>query len=154
MSDEQGIGQTTDSLIQALQGEAIAPRDARVKSMWDLLRQRRLLRRSEWLRNLLRRIWQRGLLARPRPRTTQRLRQLLQQWGILGSADITPLPGYPVVSNTVVVTRGGRSARWWCVRCGRCPYVRCARSRSGITRARSDTQSGDTGDDRRCGRRK
>ena len=108
MSDEQGIGQTTDSLIQALQGEAIAPRDARVKSMWDLLRQRRLLRRSEWLRNLLRRIWQRGLLARPRPRTTQRLRQLLQQWGILGSADITPLPGYPVVSNTVVVTRGGR----------------------------------------------
>jgi hypothetical protein len=39
MSCSCGIGQAPDwltQLIGAIQGEAIAPRDARIKSMWDL----------------------------------------------------------------------------------------------------------------------
>jgi hypothetical protein len=70
-------------LIRAVRGEAIQPKDARVKSLWDLLRQRQLLRRSPWLKALLHRIWYRGLQARSRPRTTQRLKKRLRRWGIL-----------------------------------------------------------------------
>ncbi len=70
-------------LIRAVRREAMQPRDARVKSLWDLLRQRRLLRQSQWLQGVLRRIWGRGLQARPRPYTTRRLVRLLRRWGIL-----------------------------------------------------------------------
>jgi hypothetical protein len=101
-----GIGQAPDwltQLIRAIQSEAIAPRDARVKSMWDLLRQRGLLRRSRWLRNVLRRIWRQGLAARPRPRTTQRLQRLLQRWGILPASASPPIVVSPLVPQTVVV---------------------------------------------------
>jgi hypothetical protein len=70
-------------LLRAIRREAIAPRDARIKLLWDLLRQRGLLSRDPWLRDLLRRIWQQGLAARSRPRTTRRMRDLLRTLGIL-----------------------------------------------------------------------
>ena len=70
-------------LIRAVRREAMQPKDPRVKTLWDLLRQRGLLAQSTWLRAVLRRIWDRGLQARPRPRTTQRMVQLLRGWGIL-----------------------------------------------------------------------
>jgi hypothetical protein len=109
MSCSCGIGQAPDwltQLIAAIQGEAIAPRDAPIKSMWDLLRQRGLLHRSRWLGNLLQRIWRQGLAARPRPRTTQRLQQLLQQWGVLPASAVTPIVVSPIVPQTVVVSPG------------------------------------------------
>jgi hypothetical protein len=69
--------------LRAVHREAIPPRDPRVKSLWDLLRQRQLLGRSPWLRAVLRLIWTRGLAARPRPWTTRRLVRRLRRWGIL-----------------------------------------------------------------------
>jgi hypothetical protein len=81
-----GIGAVPDwlpGLIRAVRGEAMRPKDPRVKLLWDLLRQRQLLRRSAWLRGVLRRIWERGLPARPHPRTTVRLLLRLRRWGIL-----------------------------------------------------------------------
>ena len=97
MSEEmtmQGMGATPapdwlNGFIQAVAGQAIAPRDGRVKSLWVLLKQRQLLARSVWLRALLMRIWKQGLPARPRPRTTQRLMRRLQQWGILPGPAVT-----------------------------------------------------------------
>ena len=70
-------------LIRAVRSEAIQPKDARIKSLWDLLRQRQLLRRSPWLKAALRRIWNQGLSARPRPRTASRIKRRLRLWGIL-----------------------------------------------------------------------
>ena len=70
-------------LIRTVQREGLQPRDARVKSLWDLLQHRQLLGRSRWLPVVLRRIWSRGLTARPHPRTAQRFERLLQSWGIL-----------------------------------------------------------------------
>lgn len=70
-------------LIRAVRSEAIQPKDARVKSLWDLLRQRRLLPQSPWLKALLNRMWYKGLAARQRPRTTTRLKKRLRLWGIL-----------------------------------------------------------------------
>lgn len=85
----QGIGAAMavpdwlKGLIRAVRSEAIQPKDARVKSLWDLLRQRQLLRRSPWLKALLNRIWYQGLAARQRPRTTRRLKKRLRRWGLL-----------------------------------------------------------------------
>jgi hypothetical protein len=70
-------------LIRAVRSEAMQPKDVRVKSLWDLLRQRQLLRRSPWLKALLNRIWSKGLAARSRPRTTRRVVRRLRRWGIL-----------------------------------------------------------------------
>ena len=82
----QGIGAPVPDwlkgLIRAVRREAIKPKDARVKSLWDLLRQRQLLRRSRWLKAVLRRIWTRGLSARPHPRTARRI---VHQVAALGS---------------------------------------------------------------------
>lgn len=82
-----GIGAVPDwlkGLIRAIRNEAIQPKDARVKSLWDLLRQRQLLRRSPWLKEMLHRTWYQGLLqARFRPRTTRRLVKRLRRLGIL-----------------------------------------------------------------------
>jgi hypothetical protein len=92
-------------LIRAVRSEAVQPKDTRVKSLWDLLRQRQLLDRSRWLRAMLRDIWIRGLPARERPRMTRRLVELLQRWGILSprvvpptgsSVSISIQPGAPV----------------------------------------------------------
>ena len=97
----QGIGTAMAApdglrqLIQAVRSEAIQPKDARVKSLWDLLRQRQLLRRSPWLKAVLQRIWSRGLSARPHPRTARRIVRWLRLWGILPPKSVnaaTPRP--------------------------------------------------------------
>lgn len=88
----QGIGAAMaapdwlSQLIRAVRNEAMQPKDARVKSLWDLLRQRQLLRQSPWLKAVLSRIWYRGLPARPRPRTAEQLKTWLRRWGILPTA--------------------------------------------------------------------
>jgi Transglutaminase-like superfamily len=69
-------------LVRSLRSEAIPPKDPRVKSLWNLLRQRQLLAQNPWLKALLQRCW-RGLQARKRPRTTTRLVVQLRQWGVL-----------------------------------------------------------------------
>ena len=97
----QGIGAAMAApdwlrqLIRAVRSEAIQPKDARVKSLWDLLRQRQLLRRSPWLKAVLQRIWSRGLAARPHPRTARRIVRWLRLWGILPPKSVraaTPRP--------------------------------------------------------------
>ncbi len=94
-------------LIRAIRNEAIPPKDARVKSLWDLLRQRQLLRRSPWLKALLHRIWYQGLpQARPRPRATQRVKKRLRRWGILPAPAVSvaarpPVPPRPLAPGMV-----------------------------------------------------
>jgi hypothetical protein len=83
MFGEAQVPDWLKGLIRAVRREAIQPKDGRVKSLWDLLKQRQLLARSVWLRALLRRVWDRGLPARHRPRTTKRLVGQLRVWGIL-----------------------------------------------------------------------
>jgi hypothetical protein len=70
-------------LIRAVRGEGLQPKDERVRSLWNMLRQRRLLGRSPWLKARLRFYWERGLAVRPHPRTTRRIVRLLRHWGIL-----------------------------------------------------------------------
>jgi hypothetical protein len=72
-------------LLRAIAREAMQPKDARVKSLWYLLRGRQLLDRDAWVKALLRRIWDGGLPLRPRPRTTARLVAALRRWEILPS---------------------------------------------------------------------
>ena len=87
--DRQGIVGVAEAddwlkgLVRAVWKEAVTPKDARVKSLWDLLRQRQLLGRSPWLRSVLRRVWDQGLAARVRPRTARRLVRRLRHLGIL-----------------------------------------------------------------------
>ena len=64
--------------LRALLEGAVQPKDPRVKGLWDLLRQRRLLARSPWARTRLRFVWQKGLNPRPRPRMIDRLLALLE----------------------------------------------------------------------------
>jgi hypothetical protein len=71
------------SLVRSIAGEAVPPRDPRVKRLYDLLRGRQLLGRSPWLKDRLIRIWRNGLAARRRPRLTRRLVGLLRSWGLL-----------------------------------------------------------------------
>jgi len=81
-----GVGAVPDwlrGLLRTVRLEAVQPKDARVKSLWNLLRQRQLLSRSLWLKAVLRRIWNRGLSARPHPRTARRIKLRLRRWGIL-----------------------------------------------------------------------
>ena len=81
-----GIGAVPDwlrGLIRSVRTEAIQPKDTRVKSLWNLLRQRQLLQRSPWLKAVLFRIWNQGLSARPHPRTARRIKRRLRLWGIL-----------------------------------------------------------------------
>jgi hypothetical protein len=108
MSAQFGLGATPletqsmdwlQSLVRSISAEAITPRDPRVKRLYDLLRARRLLAQSPWLKARLVRIWQRGLAARQRPRLTRRLMRLLRRWGLLPAgavpipaAGLTPLP--------------------------------------------------------------
>lgn len=87
---ERGIGAATAvpdwlrGLIRAVRREAIPPKDPRVKSLWNLMRQRQVLSRSPWVRGLLLRCWK-GLPARERPRTTMTLVARLRRLGILPS---------------------------------------------------------------------
>lgn len=81
-----GIGAVPDwlrGLLRAVRLEAVQPKDARVQSLWNLLRERKVLHQSPWLKAVLRRIWDRGLAARPHPRTTRRIKMRLRRWGIL-----------------------------------------------------------------------
>jgi hypothetical protein len=71
------------SLIRSVRHEAIKPKDPRVKSLCDLLKQRQLLGKSPWLKAVLQRIWDRGLSARPHLRTARRIVNRLRLWGIL-----------------------------------------------------------------------
>jgi hypothetical protein len=102
----QGIGAEADvpmwlrSLIRAIRSEAMQPKDARVKSLWNLLRDRQQLRTHPWIKDVLQHIWSKGLAARPRPLTTERLVTRLRQIGILtpegtGPAIHRPGPGRP-----------------------------------------------------------
>ena len=70
-------------LIRSVWQEGMRPKDNRVRLLWNLLRQRRLLDRSPWLKARLRFYWKHGLAIRPRPRTTRHLVRLLRGWGIL-----------------------------------------------------------------------
>lgn len=70
------------SLIRTVRSEAIKPKDPRVKSLWDLLKQRQCLGRSPWLKAVLQRIWSRGLSARSHPRTARRMVRRLRLCGI------------------------------------------------------------------------
>jgi hypothetical protein len=82
-------------LIRAARRQGLQTRDARVRLLWNLLRQRQLLGQSPWLQAVLRRIWRQGLTARPRPRTAERLVQLLRGWGILPPAKARPMAPRP-----------------------------------------------------------
>lgn len=70
-------------LIQSIQQGAIKPQDPRIKSLLDLLHQRQLLNRKPQLAKKLHFIWERGLSARPYPKTARWLARSLQDWGIL-----------------------------------------------------------------------
>lgn len=104
-----GVAEADDwlrGLIRAVWKEAVPPKDARVKSLWDLLRQRQLLGRSPWLRGVLRRIWERGLAARVRPRTARRLVRRLRHWGVL-----PPRAGAPGIAPISISVQAGGRAR-------------------------------------------
>ena len=92
-------------LLRTVRTEAVQPKDVRVKSLWDLLRQRQLLRRSPWLKAVLRRIWFRGLSARPHPRTARRIKLRLRRWGIL-----PPLSATAAVHRSAGIRPGTRTA--------------------------------------------
>ena len=73
-------------LIRAIRSEAMQPKDERVKSLWNILRARQQLSTHPWLKEVLQRIWSKGLAARPRPLTTEKLVTRLRQIGILPPA--------------------------------------------------------------------
>lgn len=87
------------SLLRAIRGQAIRPKDERVRQLWNLLRQRQVLSRSPRTKRLLHHIWDKGLAARPRPITTQRLVRRLRRLGILPAGAMRP------------ITQGTRSIR-------------------------------------------
>jgi hypothetical protein len=104
--DLQGIGAEMEgpiwlrSLVRAIRSEAMQPKDARVKSLWNLLRERQQLRTHPWIKDVLQHIWNKGLAARPRPLTAERLVTRLRQIGILppertSPATHRPGPGRP-----------------------------------------------------------
>lgn len=99
-------------LIRAVRREGMQPKDTRVKSLWDLLRERQLLTRSTGLQTLLRRVWDRGLLARPRPRTTRSLVRLLRRWGVLPPRQVSRMapPPISIRPSTTVTVRPVRAA--------------------------------------------
>jgi len=71
------------SLIRAIRSEAIRPKDERVRSLWNELRKRQQLSTHPWIKEVLQRIWTKGLAARPRPLTTEKLVTRLRQIGLL-----------------------------------------------------------------------
>lgn len=80
------MGQVPDwlkQLLKSIKHEAVKPQDPRIKSLWELLRQQQVLGRSRWLKAALRRIWRKGLAARPHPRLAARIVRRLRHWGVL-----------------------------------------------------------------------
>lgn len=102
-----GIGAVPDwlkGLLRSVRTEAIQPKDTRIKSLWDLLRQRQLLRRSKWLKTVLFRVWKNGLSARPHPRTARRITRRLRRWGILPPVSVSAAVHRPAVASPVTRT--------------------------------------------------
>jgi len=102
MSDDlelKGIGADGEGgtwlrgLIRAIRSEAMQPKDERVKLLWNKLRDRRQLSTHPWLKEVLQRIWSKGLAARPRPVTTEKLVTRLRRIGLLPQAG-TGAPGH------------------------------------------------------------
>lgn len=81
-------------LIQSIRQGEMKPKDPRIESLLNLLHQRQLLKQKPRLARKLRFIWERGLSARPYPKTARWLERSLQRWGILPSSP-TPLPMQP-----------------------------------------------------------
>ena len=84
-------------LMRGIAREGIQARDPNVKQLWDLLRQRGVLGTDPWLKERLRQFWTNGLPARERPKTVQRIREILRGFGIVrgrhqGGAFIAPTP--------------------------------------------------------------
>jgi hypothetical protein len=80
-------------LIQSMRQGGIKPKDPRMKSLLDLLRQRQLLNQKPRLARKLNFILNRGLSARPYPRTARWLERSLQRWGILPTSPASsPMP--------------------------------------------------------------
>lgn len=100
----QGVGAAAavpdwlKGLIRTVRSGAIQPQDTRVKSLWDLLKQRRLLDQSPWLKAVLQRVWSRGLSARPHPRTARRIVNRLQLWGIWPPRSVSAAPPRPATT--------------------------------------------------------
>ncbi|MCX7595731.1 MAG: transglutaminase-like domain-containing protein [Fischerella sp.] len=100
----QGIAATTTvpdwlrEFIRAVRSGGLQPKDTRVKSLLDLLRQRQLLSRNQRLHSSLQFIWERGLSARPRPRTARWLVQQLRQLGILPTLPASSTPGQTAIA--------------------------------------------------------
>ena len=93
-------------LLEAISSQAIRPQDPRIKSLWELLHQRRLLMQSPWLKAVLQRIWRRGLAPKPRPRLVSRLEQQLRTWGML-----VPKPAAHVSTQRVGPAAGMQALR-------------------------------------------
>ena len=97
--DLQGIGADVEvppwlkGLIQAIKSEAMQPKDERVKLLWNKLRERKQLSTHPWVKEVLQRIWSKGLAARPRPLTTRKLVTRLRHIGLLPPAG-TGAPGH------------------------------------------------------------
>jgi hypothetical protein len=70
-------------LLRAVRQEGMKPKDERVRTLWNLLKQRNLLSQNPWVQTRLRFIWDKGLVNRSRPITSRRLRRQLRLWGIL-----------------------------------------------------------------------
>lgn len=84
-------------LLRAIRQEGMKPKDERVRTLWNLLKQRNLLSHSPWLQARLRYMWNKGLVNRARPITSRRVRQLLRSWGILPARRTTrPLQSIPL----------------------------------------------------------
>jgi hypothetical protein len=100
LGDAPAVPEWLSGLMRAIAQEPVQPKDARVKLLWELLRQKQLLNRDPWVKQLLRRAWTRGLRAQPRPRATRRLHAALHAWGVL------PTPPAPVAPAAATQTTG------------------------------------------------
>jgi hypothetical protein len=99
---------TRGGLIAAVRDQGIQPRDPRVQRWWRRLRRQGLLQQNPWARALLLRMWRQGLVARPRPRTAERLAALLQQSRQMGAG---AMPGLAPPGVSVGITFPG-GAPW------------------------------------------
>lgn len=90
-------------LMRGIAREGIRARDPNVKRLWDLLRQRGLLGADLWLKERLRQFWAKGLPARERPKTVQRIREILRRLRRRGGRYTAP-----TVLNTTLLQRTHR----------------------------------------------
>lgn len=75
--------------LRAVRQEGMKSRDERVRRLWNLLKQKRVLGQSPWMQARLRYIWKNGLVNRSRPITAQRMRRRLRRLGILPTRGTT-----------------------------------------------------------------